>query len=128
MTLRKTVGSLAHGAVTTAVSVARHPLGSASMASGLVKGTPEAGLDLVRGTVAAEKPDPRDNIPGPDLAAFAPPAPEDLPEPIVIEGEPPTQEAFHTEPKAASRGSEHGGPAAEREEIEGYLGEIVTDA
>jgi uncharacterized protein YjbJ (UPF0337 family) len=39
----------------------------------------------------SEKPaateDPRDHIPGPDLAAFAPPAPEDLPEPIVIEAE-----------------------------------------
>ena len=31
--------------------------------------------------------DPRDHIPGPDLATFAPPAPEDLPEPIVIEAE-----------------------------------------
>ena len=35
----------------------------------------------------AEADDPRDHIPGPDLAAFAPPAPEDLPEPIVIEAE-----------------------------------------
>ncbi len=35
----------------------------------------------------AETDDPRDHIPGPDLAAFAPPAPEDLPEPIVIEAE-----------------------------------------
>ena len=35
----------------------------------------------------AEPEDPRDHIPGPDLAAFAPPAPEDLPEPIVIEAE-----------------------------------------
>ncbi len=31
--------------------------------------------------------DPRDHIPGPDLAAFAPPSPEDLPEPTVIEAE-----------------------------------------
>ncbi len=39
--------------------------------------------------VAAKKvaEDPRDHIPGPDLATFAPPAPEDLPEPIVIEAE-----------------------------------------
>jgi hypothetical protein len=35
----------------------------------------------------AQADDPRDHIPGPDLAAFAPPAPEDLPEPIVIEAE-----------------------------------------
>jgi hypothetical protein len=35
----------------------------------------------------AEADDPRDHIPGPDLAAFTPPAPEDLPEPIVIEAE-----------------------------------------
>ena len=34
-----------------------------------------------------EPEDPRDHIPGPDLAAFAPPAPEELPEPIVIEAE-----------------------------------------
>jgi heparin binding hemagglutinin HbhA len=31
--------------------------------------------------------DPRDEIPGPDLAPYLPPAPEDLPEPIVIEAE-----------------------------------------
>lgn len=36
---------------------------------------------------AGESEDPRDHIPGPDLATFAPPAPEDLPEPIVIEAE-----------------------------------------
>ena len=34
--------------------------------------------------------DPRDSIPGPDLAPYLPPAPEDLPEPIVIEAEPAT--------------------------------------
>ena len=51
MSLKNTVGTLAQGAVTTAVSVVRHPIGSASMAAGLVKGTAGASVDLVRGVV-----------------------------------------------------------------------------
>ena len=130
MTLKKTISALTKGAVDTAASVARDPIGSASVAAGLVKGTAEAGLDLVRGrtagepssdepsepvpsaaesdssTAESERPvsapsetepaeaetavDPRDSIPGPDLAPYLPPAPEDLPEPIVIEAEPAT--------------------------------------
>ena len=167
MTVKNLVGTLARTGASTARSVVRHPLGTASLAAGLVKGTAEVGIGLVRSTVsgdahapeAAESPentaepvaepaaqtishaltepaaevataatveeDPRDQIPGPDLATFEPPRPEDLPEPIVIEAEPVAEgEAFHTEPKAASRASAHGGPAGDREEIEGYVEEI----
>ena len=174
MSLKKTVETLTHTAVTTAVSTARHPIGTAAKASGLVKDTAGFGIGLVRDRIqgasapaatsdstiaedvservetaveevkdaavtvkekveekapaavkkveekapaavkkveekapaavkkateapAAEEPaeqkddepaeDPRDHIPGPDLAAFPPPAPEDLPEPVVIEAE-----------------------------------------
>ena len=51
--LRKTVGTvgtLAQEAVTTAVNVAKHPIGSASLAVGFAKGVAGTGLDLVRGT------------------------------------------------------------------------------
>ena len=34
-------------------------------------------------------------------------------------------ESFHTEPKAASRTSAHGGPAGDREEVEGYAEEVL---
>jgi hypothetical protein len=169
-----TVGTLAHEAVSTAVSVAKHPIGSASVAVGFAKGIAGASIDLVRGggtdvsspaaawpasdeavvvtaepdvvetheapetpdsPETAEAPetqetpgDPRDDIPGPDLAQFEPPSPDDLPEPIVIEAEPSaTEEAFHTEPKAASRDSDHGGLPGDREEIDGYVEEIPTD-
>ena len=114
MTIRKTaatVGTLAQGAVSTAVDAARHPIGTAStavglakhpigtasMAVGLAKGVAGAGLDLVRGgrtdvqgdeatfsptpvpeTITETLPvedDPRDDLPGPDLAQFEPPLP-----------------------------------------------------
>ena len=159
MTVKNMVGTLARTGVSTAVSVVRHPIGSAALAVGLVKGAAEVGVEVVRVAVGGqssaperevgepvesatrpvsdpapqpvEEPraaDPRDHIPGPDLAAFAPPRPEDLPEPIVIEAEPEAPgEAFHNEPKAASRDSAHGGPAGDREEIEGYVEEIVLD-
>jgi hypothetical protein len=202
MTLKDMVAGITRTGVTTAVSVVRHPVNTASLAAGMVKGAAETSLDLVRSRIggpaagdsavpeqreaphsttdvteeaapAAEQPaepvaeapakkaaakkapakqapakkaaakkaaakkapakaaeeDPRDRIPGPDLATFEPPRPEDLPEPVVIvaddEAEP--GEAFHTEPKAATRGSAHGGPAGDREEVSGYVEEIVTD-
>ena len=59
MAIRKTVGTvgtLAQGAVSTAVSVARHPIGSAAMAAGLVKGTTEASIDLVRTPFTGSSP------------------------------------------------------------------------
>jgi hypothetical protein len=175
MIVRKTVGTvgtLAHGAVATAVSVARHPIGSTAHAAGLVKGAAGAGIDFLWGTVSGTSPtpssdtppdeapaqpldteddapsaqeveapetvqheaaeneapeDPRDELPGPDLAAFEPPRPEDLPEPIVIEADDAPGEAFHTEPKAATRDSARGGPPGDHEEVEGYVEEIPTD-
>ena len=152
-----TVGTLANGAVSTAVSVAKHPIGSAAMAAGLVKGATEAGIDLVRTTTltgsspttapmatrarscarsgsqgrgdrrAGDAGGPtRQSRPGP--GGVRAPSPDDLPEPIVIEAEPAAaEEAFHTEPKAASRDSDHGGLPGDREEIDGYVEEIPTD-
>ncbi len=78
-------------------------------------------------STATEHKDPRDKIPGPDLAAFEPPAPEDLPEPIVIvaEDEEPGEE-FHNEPKAASRDS--GGASDGQAEIDEVLMELEADA
>jgi hypothetical protein len=61
MTVRKTVGSLGSltlGAASTAVNLARHPIGSASMAVGLTKGVAVAGIDLLRGGV--EQPSAED--------------------------------------------------------------------
>jgi hypothetical protein len=57
------------------------------------------------------------------------PVPEidELPEPIVIEADDSPAEAFHTEPKAASRDSEHGGSPGDREEAEGYVEEIPSE-
>lgn len=150
MTVRKTVGTvgtLAQEAVTTAVSLARHPIGTTALAAGLVKGAAGAGVGLVRSTISGTSPTPESetrpaeapaeplareaevptpeptpkpapqverDLPGPDLAHFEPPRPEDLPEPIVIvadddsytNGE--SGEPFHNEPKATSRDSEHG--------------------
>jgi len=198
MFVKKTVGTvstLAHEAVGTAFSVARHPIGSTALAAGLVKGVAGAGLNFVRTTVTGSSPmtssststtsraaddsddadtsdtdtsdtdtsdtdtsdtsdtdtsetsdtaastlsqvqvteqkeddDPRASLPGPDLAAFEPPRPEDLPEPIVIEADDDGPgESFHTEPKAANRDSARGGTPGDHEEIEGYVEEIPTD-
>ena len=66
MTVRKTVGTvgtLAHEAVATAVSVARHPIGSTALAAGLVKGAAGAGIDLLRGTVTGTSPTPSSDTP-----------------------------------------------------------------
>ncbi len=116
MTIKSAVETITHTAVNTAVAAVRDPRGTATKATGLVLDTAGAGIGLVRSRIGgaaeqapapeeapaaekapaatkgpAEKPataeDPRDHIPGPDLAAFPPPAPEDLPEPIVIEAE-----------------------------------------
>jgi hypothetical protein len=175
MTLKNTVGTLAQGAVSTAVSAVRHPISTASMAAGLVKGTAEASVDLVRGVVrgqgaaAAPVSDPvaatvvdqveeqaEDRVeeqvdvptqrqgttadvsaPAATEAQDAPREPEvvpkpvpeidELPEPVVIEADDTPGEAFHTEPKAASRDSEHGGLPGDREEAEGYVEEIPSE-
>jgi hypothetical protein len=170
MTVRKTVGSLgslAQGAVSTAVGVAKHPIGSASLAVGFTKGLAVAGVDLLRGesqapaedlvderaeeTAVPAKPtlvkepepesevevevveDPRDELPGPDLAAFEPPTADELPEPIVItaddaaytNGE--SGEAFHHEPKVASREVAHGESGTDLEQADGFTDEIPED-
>lgn len=161
--LRKTVGSvgaLAQEAVSTAVNVARHPIGSASLAVGFARGLAGAGVDLVRGghtdtttdapaepeqvvvpeqAAPVEEPeapaeDPRDDLPGPDLAHFEPPRADDLPEPIVIEaddhpfsGNGESGEAFHNEPKPASRDVAHGDSGTDFEEAGGFADEIPAD-
>ena len=169
MTLRNTVGTLAQGAVSSAVSAVRHPISTASMAAGLVKGTAEASVDLVRGVVRGQGPveapvekpaedqvqdQSEDQVevptqrkgpaaetevaqPAATEAAAAPrepevvpkpvPAIDELPEPVVIEADDAPGEAFHTEPKAASRDSEHGGLPGDREEAEGYAEEIPSE-
>jgi len=176
MTLKNTVGSLAHGAVSTAASVVRHPISTASMAAGLVKGTAEASVDLVRGVVRGQQPvaekvadrvenpvddaaedqagdkiEDRVEVPAqrlepsaepeaakpaatetldvprePEVVPKPVPAIDELPEPIVIEADDVPGEAFHTEPKAATRDSEHGGLPGDREEAEGYAEEIAV--
>ncbi len=165
MTVRKTVGTvgtLAQEAVSTAVSVVKHPIGSTALAAGLVKGAAGAGIGLVRSTISGASPTPHSetspaeapaetlaredeapraprapeptverDLPGPDLAHFEPPLPEDLPELIVIEaddapvnGE--SGEPFHNEPKATSRESEHGAGPIDPEELDEYVEDITT--
>jgi hypothetical protein len=166
MSLKNTVGTLAQGAVTTAVSVVRHPISTASMAAGVVKGTAGASVDLARAVVsgpgkvedrvqekvedhaegkvdvptqrdgadagheAAAQSAPSEVVDVPKEPEVVPkPVPEidELPEPIVIEADDSPAEAFHTEPKAASRDSEHGGSPGDREEAEGYVEEIPSE-
>ena len=153
MTVKDKVGTLARTGVDTAVSVVRHPIGSAFMAAGLAKGAAEASVHLVRGTIAGRFPvEPAADV-EPDKAAVedaiapepilteptvqepaaGPPEPQvvpkpvpeidELPEPDVIWADDDLGEPVHTEPKAASRDSEHGGPAGDREEADGYAEE-----
>ena len=59
MIVRKTVGTvgtLAQEAVTTAVSLAKHPISSTALAAGLVKGAAGAGIGLVRNTITGTSP------------------------------------------------------------------------
>ncbi len=159
-----TVGTLAQGAVSTAASVARHPIGTTALVAGFVKGAAEAGVGLVRGTVTGvsptppsetslaeapaepvsreaevptpqtPRPAPEPDLPGPDLAHFEPPLPEELPEPVVIEaddaatGNGESGEPFHNEPKAASRDSEHGAGPLDPEELDELSEEIPPAA
>jgi hypothetical protein len=139
MSLVRTAGTLATELVRTAASAARHPISTASLATGLVKGTAEAGVRFVRGATVGESPQSTvtDPVPGtvsePEASVDAPPEPQvvpkpvpeidELPEPIVITAEDEPGEEFHTEPKAASRDSEHGGTPGDREEVEGYAEE-----
>jgi len=63
----------------------------------------------------------------PEVVPKPVPAIDELPEPVVIEADDTPGEAFHTEPKAASRDSEHGGLPGDREEAEGYVEEIPSE-
>jgi hypothetical protein len=169
MTVKDKVGTLARTGVTTAVSVVRHPIGSASMAVGFAKGAVGVSADLVRSTISGrypveseevesakaaveeaiatepavrqqavqapevqepevQKPEVQDDGP-PEPQVVPKPVPEidELPEPEVIWANDDLGEPVHTEPKAASRESEHGGPAGDREEADGYVEEIPLD-
>jgi hypothetical protein len=147
MTVKIRVGTLAKGTVVTTASAARHPFHSAARVAGLVKGTAGAGVGLVRGVVrgpaatvgepeagkepsAPAEPGPATTVqtpPGPDIVPKPVPTLDELPEPVVISAEDETPDPVHTEPKAASRSSAHGGPAGDREEIDGYVDEIEDD-
>jgi hypothetical protein len=74
---------------------------------------------------AEPTPEPEIELPGPDIVLRGVPDPDDLPEPIVIEADDEPGEAFHTEPKASSRVSEHEGLPGDREEVEQYAEEVV---
>ena len=146
MAVIRTVAHVAHGTASTALTAVRHPVSTTAQGLGLAKGAVAYGLGVVRGTPpappireetrtsAAAEPavtpepstPPERDLPGPDLAVAAVPEIDELPEPIVIEADDTVGGAFHNEPKASSRDSEHGGPAGDREEVEGYDEEIVT--
>ncbi len=95
MTVKDKVGTLARTGVDTAVSVVRHPIGSAFMAAGFAKGAAEASVHLVRSTITGRFPvEPAEGV-EPDDAAV-----EDAiaPEPTVTE--PTVQEPAAQEPAA----------------------------
>lgn len=150
MTFKNTVETLAQNAVYTAVSVVRHPISSAARAAGFVKGSAGAGAELVRsllhggrGTAtdaivpaqrrpeqATEKQKLGKQSSGVTEAQVVPkPVPDfdDLPEPIVIHADDDRGEAFHHEPKAASRDSAHGDTGGDLEDASGYAEEISAD-
>ena len=81
----KTVGVLARGAVGTAWSAARHPVSTAALTAGLVKGAAEAGVGLVRSTITGRVPQPRSEESGP-APAVSPDTvtEEDVPEPEAV--------------------------------------------
>ncbi|GAB3992052.1 hypothetical protein [Nocardioides marmoraquaticus] len=143
---------LTRTATRTATGAVRLGAGVAARAFGLAKGAAEVGVAVARDaasrgdapvpapTQRSQEPaatpepvrptepardDPRDHIPGPDVVAPDLPRAEDLPEPVVIEAVDEPGEAFHHEPKAAGRDSEHEGRPGDREEAEGYLEEVV---
>ena len=73
-----------------------------------------SGTEPMPSQEAAAQPAPTEAVDVPREPEVVPkPVPEidELPEPIVIEADDTPGEAFHTEPKAASRDSEHGGSA-----------------
>jgi hypothetical protein len=112
----------------TAVHVVRHPIASVAYAAGLARGLAGAAVHGV--TVTGHDPEAGET-PGTTPSRSGVPEPERVPKPVpppraardqvVIEPEPP-EESFMTEPKAASRQSEHGGPARDAE-IDAWLEE-----
>ena len=101
------------GVVSTAVPAARHPVSTAAVTVGFVKGAAGTGVGLFKAGVTGHTPQPtaedpgplpastpteteapeptvvvevpERDLPGPDIVLAAVPDPEDLPEPIVIE-------------------------------------------
>lgn len=157
MTVTHLLRTWTRSTATTAASVVRHPIGSAAMAAGLVKGTAEAGAGLVRDLVRGTT---RDDLPAQRGETSAPPAQrpagteaepttsttdsgprepqvvpkpvlgiDERPEPVVIEADDAAVgEAFHHEPKVASRDAEHGDGPADREELEADLDDLTFEA
>ncbi len=150
MTFKNLVATLAHDAVYTAVSVARHPIGSAARAAGFVKGSAGSGFDLVRGMLRGSGARQSDLVvvpaqrtpeqatekqatqaaPAREAQVVPKPVPDfdDLPEPIVITADDEPGEAFHHEPKPATRDSDHGDTGGDVEDATGYVEEIVDEA
>lgn len=93
----KTVGNAAEAKTSvqdekpeSATEPAQKPAQKLSAEKPAAKRTPAKKQEKAPTEKAAAKPmkdDPRDNIPGPDLAPYIPPAPDELPEPIVIVAE-----------------------------------------
>jgi hypothetical protein len=146
---RGAVGTATHAAlhpVATAANVVGFAKGIASSGAGLVRPsgapasradqTPQQAPEHAAPEQAAPEPDlpkpdlpepdlPEPDLPGPDIVLKGVPDPDDLPEPIVIVADDEPGEAFHTEPKASSRVSEHEGLPGDREEVEQYAEEVV---
>ncbi len=150
MPVKNLVETVTKRTVSTAVSILRHPIGSAAHAAGLVRGTAEAASQFVRGFSRRDAAAPADEvlipsqrgpsldevrhvdagsdsvtgtavdagIPKPQVVPKPVLSIDELPEPIVIEADDTPGEAFHTEPKAATRASEHGASAGADEELE----------
>ena len=122
--VRRTVGTLAGTATTSAASAARHPLRTtarvAGFAKGTVAGTAHVASGLVRRTPATSESEAPATAASPSAPASPAPTPvidpvPDLPEPVVIEGEAPTGPEVHHEPREAGRGPSRGPGAGNRD-------------
>lgn len=129
MSVRKTahsVESLARDVVTTTVSAVRHPVGTAALTAGLVRGSVRAARGLFRGeqpTPTSEPPVPvADEVAAPVVLEAVPEQRSDD-EPL-----PETGESFHTEPTASTRDSAHRETGGDLEDAAGYVDEIPDPA
>lgn len=107
--VRRTVGTLAGTATTSAASAARHPLRTTARVAGFAKGTVSGTAHVATGLVRRTSPAPDSTPPAESGTAPAPtpvidPVP-DLPEPVVIEAADSTGDEVHHEPKVADRGA-----------------------